>query len=118
VAIAFSLWRAAFFAEKPRDWPDVFVGLTTALEKLVADNTFLYGDEKTSGAWTVTYYLQNARLRIFYLTERHAPELKTEAEYNRLFEAIDGGFNRTTKEIWDDLMPITHRIFGHLKSIV
>jgi hypothetical protein len=117
VAIAFSLCRAAFFAEKPRDWPDVFKGLNKALAKLIMDNTFLYPDEKASGSWTVTYYLQNARLRIFYVTEKHAKQLKQDDEYRRLFEAIDEGFDRTTKELWNDLMPMTSQIFNHLKSI-
>jgi hypothetical protein len=94
-----------------------FKGLNKVLEKLIADNVFLYSDEKASGSWTVTYYLQNARLRIFYLTEKHAEELRENEEYRRLFGAIREGFDRTTKEIWDDLLPMTKQIFDHLKTI-
>jgi hypothetical protein len=116
VAIAFSLWRAAFLADKSRDWSDVFPNLEKALEKLITDNSFLYPDEKASGSWSVTYYLQNARLRIFYLTGERAPGLKQNVTYSQLLNAVKNDFDETGVRIWDNLMLITHLIFDHLKA--
>ena len=118
VAIAFSLWRAAFLAEKKRDWDLVNVDLALALEKLIEDNSFLYPDEKNFGSWTVTYFLNNARLRMFHAIERHVPELKQHPEYPSLLSAIDEGFDRNAVPIWNDLMRMTLLMFDALKTRV
>jgi hypothetical protein len=88
VAIAFSLWRAIVFAHHPRDWKTVFEHIEAALKKLIEDNSFLFPDERASASWTVTYYLQNARLRLFYAIDRHASDIKSHERYSELSNAI------------------------------
>lgn len=62
---AFSLWRAVFLAETFRDELNVHNSLEAYLAKLIADNAVTYGDDKAARDWTVGYYLENAKLRIW-----------------------------------------------------
>lgn len=60
-AIAFSLWRAAFLAEKTSKRGEVFAHAKIFLEKLIEDNMISYPQDKTSREWTFNYYTRNAR---------------------------------------------------------
>jgi hypothetical protein len=64
VATAFSLWRAVFLAETARDWDKANSSLENFLATVVRDNAITYQDDKRYRAWTVTYYLENAKFRL------------------------------------------------------
>jgi hypothetical protein len=64
IAAAFSLWRAVFLAETDRDWQSVFESQRAFLASVVTDNAITYQDDKRNRAWTVGYYLENAKLRL------------------------------------------------------
>lgn len=61
VAIAFSLWRAAFLANKTGRRVEVFSQAKSFLEKLVEDNAISYVQDKASKEWTFNYYTRVAR---------------------------------------------------------
>jgi hypothetical protein len=61
VAVAFSLWRAAFLADKSGRRSEVFVHGKSFLEKLIEDNSIAYVQDKTAREWTFNYYTRNAR---------------------------------------------------------
>jgi hypothetical protein len=64
IASAFSLWRAVFLAEVERDWTSVNKGQRDFLAKVIADNAISYADDKSTRAWSVAYYLDNAKFRL------------------------------------------------------
>jgi hypothetical protein len=64
IASAFSLWRAVFLAEIDRDWNSVRKGQRDFLAKVIADNAISYADDKSTRAWSVAYYLDNAKFRL------------------------------------------------------
>ena len=64
IASAFSLWRAVFLAEIDRDWESVSKGQRDFLAKVIADNAISYADDKSTRAWSVAYYLDNAKFRL------------------------------------------------------
>jgi hypothetical protein len=114
VAIAFSLWRAAFLAAHPRDWETTFGNINPFLTKLITDNSFLFPDEKDSGSWMVTYYLQNARLRLLHASKHLKDVDAIYFEYQTLIDNIGEQFSADAKDEWDKLMNVTKLLFSHL----
>jgi hypothetical protein len=114
VAIAFSLWRAAFLAANSRDWEKTFKNIEPFLNKLIKDNSFLFPDEKTSGSWMVTYYLQNARLRLLHAFKHLKDTDEIYIEYQTLTDNLADEFGGDAKDEWDKLMNVTKLLFSHL----
>ena len=61
LAVTFSLWRAAFLAEKTGRRTEVFSAGVEFLEKLIADNAISYPQDRKSNEWTFNCYTKNAR---------------------------------------------------------
>lgn len=64
VGAAFSLWRAVFLADQSRDFGSVHEKATDFLQRVVTTNAINFGDDKANSAWSVGYYLDNAKLRL------------------------------------------------------
>ena len=100
VAIAFSLWRAAFLADKVNKLGESRKSATSFLTTVIRDNTINYVQDRTEKEWTFNYYMDNARLRLLALAEKwHAlvptwkqekrsPTERWEYAQNLLFRAI------------------------------
>lgn len=69
VAVAFSLWRAAFLAQKKSTRSLVFDAGRNFLEKFTEDNAIGFPQDKTSNEWTFNYYTRNARQSLEMLAE-------------------------------------------------
>lgn len=68
-AVAFSLWRAAFLADKTNKRAEVFKHGRLFLERLIEDNAISYPQDKTSREWTFNYYTRNARYALKSMTQ-------------------------------------------------
>jgi hypothetical protein len=96
---AFSLWRAVFLAETFRDDVNVHNSLEAYLAKLIADNSVTFGDDKLARDWTVGYYLENAKLRVWRASalwdhyEKDQTWAKVE-KYLHLGGGTEAGFTR------------------------
>ena len=64
IAAAFSLWRAVFLTEKVREPGSIHKAQEEFLAKVIATNAIGFGDDLKSSAWTVSYYLEDAKHRI------------------------------------------------------
>lgn len=64
IGAAFSLWRAVFLAETSREIVEIHESQVAFLEKVVSDNAITYTDDKNNRAWSVEYYLENAKFRL------------------------------------------------------
>jgi hypothetical protein len=70
VAVGFSLWRAAFLADKTGDREAVFADARTFLAKLLTDNAINYPQDRGSREWTFNYYMTNANDALLKLADR------------------------------------------------
>lgn len=61
VAACFSLWRAAFLADKTGVRKDAFKDARDFLLKVLVDNAISYSSDKSSREWTFNYYTNAAR---------------------------------------------------------
>ena len=68
-AVAFSLWRAAFLAEKIGTRSAVFEHGRKFLAKIIEDNAIAFTQDKGSNEWTFNYYTRNARSSLQTLYE-------------------------------------------------
>jgi hypothetical protein len=65
VAVAFSLWRAAFLADAPtRTWPEALDDVQEFLKTALRTNAIAFSTEHARQGWTAGYYLKNALLRL------------------------------------------------------
>jgi hypothetical protein len=69
LAVAFSLWRAAFLANKTGRRAEVFMHGRTFLQQIIEDNAISYLQDKNSREWTFNYYTRNARSSLQILHE-------------------------------------------------
>jgi hypothetical protein len=66
----FSLWRAAFLADKSGTREAVFEHSRSFLERMLADNAITYVQDRNSREWTFNYYASNALEALLRLGER------------------------------------------------
>ncbi len=59
----FALWRAAFLADKARDVESTVTAQEAFLKQLLSTNAITFGDDRTNRSWTVTFYLEDAKLQ-------------------------------------------------------
>jgi hypothetical protein len=69
-AIAFSLWRAVFLADKTGELGAALVDAYEFLEKMIKDNAIGYPQERGVLEWTFNYYVFNATHRFETLSRR------------------------------------------------
>jgi hypothetical protein len=83
LAVSFSLWRAAFLADKTGKRSEVFSDAKIFLETIIADNAISYPLDRKSKEWTFNFYLRNARYALEHLHARRpalVDEYKVKAE--------------------------------------
>jgi len=89
-AVAFSLWRAAFLAEKSGKRVEVFAAAKIFLTHIIEDNAISYPQDKKSNEWTFNYYTRTARSALQTLAQ-FWPEVAPKYE----------GLKRNPTQRWD-----------------
>jgi hypothetical protein len=64
IAAAFSLWRAVFLAERDRDTQSLRKAQEDFLATVISTNAITFSDDRSNSAWSVGFYLENAKHRI------------------------------------------------------
>lgn len=64
IAAAFSLWRAAFLAEHVRTADSIREAQQRFLATVIATNAINFPDDRRNSAWSVSFYLENAKHRL------------------------------------------------------
>jgi hypothetical protein len=64
VAVAFSLWRAAFLADQADPPAAESAHAMAFLERMLVDNAIGYAQDRNARDWAFRYYLDNARTRL------------------------------------------------------
>src|ERR1700733_7920587 len=90
LSVSFSLWRAAFLADKTGQRSEVLDDAIEFLENIIEDNAISYPQDKRSKEWTFNYYTRNARAALENL-HRFWPELVPEYE----------GKKRNARQRWE-----------------
>jgi hypothetical protein len=70
IAVVFSLWRAAFLADKTSKREAVFAHGKAFLKRMIEDNAISYLQDKSSREWTFNYYTRNARYSLQFLAQK------------------------------------------------
>lgn len=70
VAICFSLWRAAFLADKTGEREAVFEDARLFLGKIIVDNAIAFTQDRIHREWTFNYYVSNAENRLWFLSKK------------------------------------------------
>ena len=70
VAVCFSLWRAAFLADKTGVRETVLQHAQDFLGKMLADNAITYPQDRASKEWTFNYYMNNAKDSLLLLSKQ------------------------------------------------
>jgi hypothetical protein len=70
VSVCFSLWRAAFLADKTGKRHLVLADAKSFLGKLLIDNAIAYTQDRSAREWTFNYYMNNARDGLLRLSEK------------------------------------------------
>ncbi len=73
LSVTFSLWRAAFLADKVAKRSLVFSHAMAFLEKIIEDNAISYPQDRKCNEWTFNYYTTNARAALEMLN-KHWPD--------------------------------------------
>jgi hypothetical protein len=107
IAVSFSLWRAAFLAEKKGKRSIVFEHGRDFLEKVIEDNAISYPTDKSSLEWTFNYYTRNARSSLQQLAKfwkDAAPEYE--------------GKKRNPAERWDYCQSLLDQIVSNFETVL
>lgn len=64
IAASFSLWRAVFLADKARTLTSTREAQINFLETVVTTNAINFPDDRRNSAWSVSFYLENAKHRL------------------------------------------------------
>ena len=70
VAVGFSLWRAAFLADKTGQQEAVFSDARAFLAQLLTNNAINYPQDRASREWTFNYYMTNANDALLRLSKK------------------------------------------------
>ncbi|MFZ3219633.1 MAG: hypothetical protein WA174_06340 [Rhodoferax sp.] len=68
-AVCFSLWRAAFLADKTGIREETLEDVRTFLGKMLTDNAITYPQDRASREWTFNYYMNSAKNFLMDLSE-------------------------------------------------
>jgi hypothetical protein len=107
IAVSFSLWRAAFLADKTSKRADVFEHGRDFLERIIEDNAISYPQDKSSREWTFNYYTRNAKSALQELS-KYWPE--NVPLYN--------GQTRNPMERWDYCQALLEEAVTNFESLL
>jgi hypothetical protein len=83
LSVSFSLWRAAFLADKTAKRAAVFSHATNFLEKIIEDNAISYVQDRQCNEWTFNYYTRNARTALETLNKSWPEQVRVWARQTR-----------------------------------
>jgi len=75
VAACFSLWRAAFLADKTGMRKAVFEDARSFLGKMLVDNAITYPQDRSAREFTFNYYMTNATEALLRFSEQRWPQI-------------------------------------------
>lgn len=108
VAVGFSLWRAAFLADRTGKLEARASHAETFLLKMIGDNAINYPQDRESREWTFNYYLDNAYYRLDEISDKW-PEIlengalipKSKRRGQQRWTCLQQAFSRAVKVFSD-----------------
>lgn len=116
IGVAFSLWRAAFLADTPRDGEEIFNAQKNFLYKVISDNSIAYPDDKANRAWAAEYYLENAEFRLGPLIKMSSLSKPAKGELNELLGEVGEGDVEFTQYRWEAAHYVLRRLLTDLDA--
>jgi hypothetical protein len=104
VGIVFCLWRAVFLVDAKRDsWPAILNAARGFLSRVVERNAIGFDAELDERIWTVGFYVNSARLRL-YRVEQKYPALSGAPAFADLSQHRDMGVDNSNVQLHWDIM--------------
>jgi len=75
-AVAFSLWRAVFLADRTGKMDAKEADAKCFLAKMLTDNSISFAQDRESREWTFNYYMEDAFFRLQELSKKWTPIAK------------------------------------------
>ena len=124
VGTAFSLWRAAFLCDGERDWKKILRHAKDFLGQIVENNAINYKQDHDTRNWSVGYYLNNARYRLFRIQqkivqligEEEAQKLKHLPRFSLSNTSQTNPDGRQIKEKWNEAFWAVEEALSTLKA--
>ena len=88
VAVGFSLWRAAFLADKSGQREAVFADAQAFLAQLLTNNAINYPQDRASREWTFNYYVTGANDGLLKLSTKWSHIAKVLSKYERVTKGM------------------------------
>lgn len=107
VSVTFSLWRAAFLADKSGDKDKALTTAIQFLETVIADNAITYAYDKQQREWTFSYYANNACYTLLHWS-RLEPTLVPTWKFDK----------RTPKERWEYGQKLLTEAVGRFEQVL
>jgi hypothetical protein len=113
---AFSLWRAVFLANPARKWDNVYEQAVSFFRTLIEDNIINYPQDKNMSAYSVGYYVNNAKHRLEGIWNE-IPTTYQSVARRRLQKLRENDIDeRSPPEYWDLLFEALCLAFLYFKS--
>ncbi len=71
IGVSFSLWRAAFLADKTGNKGESLKSATSFLEQIIQNNVIGFTQDRNDREWTFNYYVNNARHLLQTIPMKH-----------------------------------------------
>lgn len=84
VSVGFSLWRAAFLADKTGQREAVFADARAFLAQLLTNNAINYPQDRAAREWTFNYYMTNAKNALLELSSKWDEVATVLSKYERV----------------------------------
>lgn len=111
VSIGFSLWRAAFLADKSGELKETNEHATYFLGEMLETNAIAFAQDKKARGFTFNYYLANVRFRLAEYKDEH-PDFEVDPKLLRR-----GKLNRMKPTVrWRAYQEAFENVFNHFKG--
>jgi hypothetical protein len=98
-AVAFSLWRAVFLADRSGKTEAKLADAEYFLGKMLTDNAIAFTQDRTAREWTFNYYIDNAWYRLNNLDRKKLAPPKGERTPQKRWEYLQAALDKAVGDI-------------------
>jgi hypothetical protein len=102
-AIAFSLWRAVFLADRKGKIEAKLADAEYFLGKMLTDNAIAFTQDRTAREWTFNYYIDNAWYRLNRLDRKKLTPPKGEGTSRNRWKYLQAALDTAVSDVWKKL---------------
>lgn len=97
-AVAFSLWRAVFLADRSGAMEAKMKDVEYFLGKMLTDNSIAFSQDRTAREWSFNYYLDNAKYRLISLGQNKLRPPKGKRSPRKRWDYLQAAFEKAVAD--------------------